>query len=282
MLSLLYFPETAIYKGKTVLRFSLLSSGSAGNAILIVSGQHKILIDNGLSYKELCARAAEIGEDLTNLLGILVTHEHGDHVNGLGVLSRKQCVTTYITRPTFQALHPRIGKIEPVEHFDSGDTILIGPFKITSFRISHDAMDPVSFVVEAHGCRLGLATDLGKATHLVRERLEGCHALVLESNYCPLMIRNSPYPAQIIQRIRSNQGHLSNADMNSLLADLIHEQLQWVVAVHVSQENNSEDLVRRMAQQVLKEHPAQLIIADQVRPSPMYTILPQALEANSA
>lgn len=263
-----------------MLRFSLLSSGSAGNAILIACGDHKILIDNGLSYKELESRATEIGETLDELIAVLVTHEHGDHVNGVGVLSRKKAIPTYITRPTFNALHPRIGKIDPIEHFDSGETIFIGPFKITSFRISHDAMDPVSFVVESQGCRLGLATDLGKATHLVRERLEGCHALVLESNYCPLMIRNSPYPPAIIQRIRSNQGHLSNADMNSLLADLIHENLQWVVAVHVSQENNSEDLVRRMAQQVLKDHPAQLLIADQERPSPMYTIQPQALEAS--
>ena len=263
-----------------MFRFSLLSSGSAGNAILITSGQHKILIDNGLSYKELLARTTEIGESLEHLLAVFVTHEHGDHVNGVGVLSRKMNVPTYITRPTFQALHPRIGKVDPVEHFDSGDTMHVGPFKLTSFRISHDAMDPVSFVVEAKGCRLGLATDLGKATHLVRERLEGCHALILESNYCPIMIRNSPYPPAIIQRIRSNQGHLSNADMNSLLADLIHDQLQWVVAVHVSQENNSEDLVRRMAQQVLKEHPARLIIADQIRPSPMYTIEAQAFEAN--
>ena len=263
-----------------MLRFSLLSSGSAGNAILITSGQHKILIDNGLSYRELVARIHEIGETLDHLQAVFVTHEHGDHVNGVGVLSRKLGVPTYITYPTFQALHTRIGKIEPVNHFDSGDTVQVGPFTLTSFRISHDAMDPVSFVVEAQGCRLGLATDLGKATHLVRERLEGCHALILESNYCPVMIRESSYPPAIIQRIRSNMGHLSNADMNSLLSELIHDDLQWVVAVHVSQENNSEDLVRRMAQQVLKEHPAQLIIADQDRPSPMYTIQPQALEAS--
>jgi phosphoribosyl 1,2-cyclic phosphodiesterase len=104
---------------------------------------------------------------------------------------------------------------------------------------------------------------------------------VLESNYCPMMIRNSPYPAGIIQRIRSNQGHLSNADMNSLLASLIHDGLQWVVAMHISQENNSEDLVRDMAQQVLKGHTAQLILADQIKPSPMYTINPTVLSASN-
>lgn len=257
-----------------MLRFSLLSSGSAGNAILIDNGESKILIDNGLSFKELQARVTEIGESLDDLHAVLVTHEHGDHVNGVGVLSRKRSIPTYITPATFGALNPRIGAIEPLHHFDSGDTLQLGAFTISSFRVSHDAMDPVSFIVESHGCRLGLATDLGKATHLVRERLQDCHALILESNYCHEMIRNSPYPAAIIQRIRSNQGHLSNADMNSLLADLLHDQLQWVVAVHVSQENNSEDLVREMAQRVLKDHPAQLLVADQERPSPMYTIEP--------
>ena len=262
-----------------MLRFSLLSSDSAGNAILIDSGAEKILIDNGLSYKELQARVAEIGEDLDNLCAVLVTHEHGDHVKGIGVLNRKCGVPVYITPMTHNALSPKLGAIDPVVHFDNGDTIQIGGLTVHSFRVSHDAADPVSFVIESDGCRLGLATDLGKTTHLVRQKLEGCHALVLESNYCPMMIRNSPYPAQIIQRIRSNMGHLSNADMNSLLADLVHPDLQWVVAVHISQENNSEELVRDMARQVLHGHPAQLILADQVRPSPMYSISPASLAA---
>ena len=262
-----------------MLRFSLLSSGSAGNAILIESGNDKILVDNGLSFKELQLRVTEIGENLDNLRAVLITHEHGDHVNGIGVLSRKRGIPVYVTPMTFNALSPKLGRIEPVVHFDNGDSMQIGEFTIDTFRVSHDAADPVSFVIEAGGCKLGLATDLGKTTHLVRQKLVGCHALVLESNYCPMKIRNSPYPAQIIQRIRSNMGHLSNADMNSLLADLVHPDLQWVVAVHISQENNSEDLVREMAQQVLKNHPAQLILADQVRPSPMYTITPAPLAA---
>lgn len=262
-----------------MLRFSLLSSGSAGNAILIDSGADKILVDNGLSFKELQARVTEIGEDLDTLRAVLITHEHGDHVNGVGVLNRKCGVPVYATPMTYSAFSPKLGTIDPVVHFDSGETIQIADFTIESFRVSHDAADPVSFVIESDGCRLGLATDLGKTTHLVRQKLEGCHALVLESNYCPMMIRNSPYPAAIIQRIRSNMGHLSNADMNSLLADLVHPDLQWVVAVHISQENNSEALVRDMAQQVLKKHPAQLVLADQERPSPMFTISPASLAA---
>ncbi len=262
-----------------MLRFSLLSSGSAGNAILIDSGNEKILIDNGLSFRELQSRVQEIGESLDNLLAVLITHEHGDHVKGVGIMSRKINVPTYITEATFRALNPKIGEIKPLVHFDCGDILHIGPFTITSFQVSHDAIDPLSFVVECDGSRLGLATDLGKATHLVRQQLEGCHALILESNYCPMMIRNSPYPAGIIQRIRSNMGHLSNADMNSLLAALVHDDLQWVVAVHISQENNSEDLVRDMANQVLKGHSAKLILADQERPSPMYTIEPLTISA---
>lgn len=257
-----------------MLRFSLLSSGSAGNAILIDNGESKLLVDNGLSFKELQLRVGEIGETLDTLEAVLVTHEHGDHVKGIGVLSRKLGTPVYLTPPTFRSLNPKLGRIEPVHHFDSGDTLEIGRYSITSFRVSHDATDPVSFMIECDGCRLGLATDLGKATHLVRDRLQNCHALILESNYCHEMIRNSPYPPAIIQRIRSNMGHLSNADMNSLLSDLLHENLQWVVAVHVSQENNSEGLVREMAERVLRGHPAKLLVADQERPSPMYTIKP--------
>ena len=156
--------------------------------------------------------------------------------------------------------------------FESGDTLSVGAMTLTSFRVDHDAADPVSYVVRSGGCQLGIATDLGKATHLVRQRLQGSNALVLESNYCPEMLRHSPYPAAVVQRIGSPQGHLSNPDMNSFLADLLHDELHLVVAVHISQENNTVEKAREMAARVLGSHRARLHIADQDAPSPMFEV----------
>jgi phosphoribosyl 1,2-cyclic phosphodiesterase len=253
------------------MRFSLLGSGSSGNAILIVSGQDKLLLDNGLSFKQLKLRTEAIGETLDGLVGVAVTHEHSDHVNGLGVLSRKMSVPIYITPPTYGRLSPNLGAMDPVIHFESGEEFRIGPFEISSYRVTHDAIDPVCFTVKANGYKLGLATDMGAVNGLVHHRLQQCHALILESNYCPEMIQNSPYPPQIVQRIKGTHGHLSNRDMNSLLSHLLHEHLEMVVAVHISQENNSEEIVERMTRKLLakRKHHAQFMIASQDDPMPM-------------
>jgi len=262
-----------------VIQFSLLGSGSAGNAIFVRGPRTKLLIDNGLSLRQLQLRLAAIGESLDGLSGIAITHEHGDHVNGLGTLTRRFNVPVYLTADTSARLSEKLGAIQNQIHFDAGDTFTIGEFALKSFSVEHDAADPVSFVVEHDGCRLGMATDLGHVTGLVRERLSGSHALVLESNYCPEMIEKSSYPIEIVQRIKSKRGHLSNHDMNKLLHHLLHEDLQLVVAIHVSQENNTEAKARAMAMQVMREHPARLFVAAQDAPTPLFTIEPGAARA---
>lgn len=254
-----------------MIEFSLLGSGSAGNAVFVRGPSGKILIDNGLSLKQLQARLERIGESIDRLAAVVVTHEHGDHVNGVGVLARRTGVPVYLTRDTESRL-PKLGHIPRKIHFQSGDTLRILDFQLASFQVAHDAIDPVSFTVRREGCQLGIATDLGHASNLVRERLRGSHALILESNYCPDMIQRSSYPPAIVQRIRSKHGHLSNQDMNSLLKSLLHSDLQWVVAVHVSQENNTADKAREMAQRVLKDHAARLHVAAQNEPSPLMRI----------
>lgn len=255
-----------------MIRFSLLGSGSSGNAIVLATSDTKILIDNGLSFKQLELRLKSVGESLDGLEAIFVTHEHGDHVNGVGVLARRTKVPVFMSEGTFANLPKSVGTIPRVECFESGDTVSVGAMTLTSFQVAHDAADPVSYVVRGGGCQLGIATDLGKATHLVRQRLRGSHALVLESNYCPEMLRHSSYPAAVVQRIGSPQGHLSNPDMNSLLAGLLHDDLQLVVAVHISRENNSVEKAREMAARVLGSHRARLHIADQDGPSPMFEV----------
>ncbi|MBI2424496.1 MAG: MBL fold metallo-hydrolase [Candidatus Hydrogenedentes bacterium] len=256
-----------------MLEFSLLSSGSSGNATLISSGSAKILIDNGLSYKQLNERAARVGVSLEELSAVLITHEHSDHVNGCGVLQRKTGVPIYMTAATQRHLPLSVGKLDPVRTFEAGDRFEIGDLSIHSFSVAHDAVDPVSFTVESNGAKFGLATDLGHISHLVRQRLAHSHALVLESNYCPEMLRLGEYPAQVQQRIRGRLGHLSNQDMSSLLDDLMHDSLQTVVLVHISQNNNSPERAHLMAQGVLKDHPAQLYLSTRDEPTPLFRVL---------
>lgn len=254
------------------MRFALLGSGSAGNAMLLMSGKTRILVDCGLSYRQLQLRAAALGESVQGLSGVFVTHEHRDHVNGLGVLSRKLRVPVYMTPATAECLSPALGRIDRLEVFDAGDTISIGDLTVQSFSVTHDAADPVSFVVQNGQCRIGLATDLGKVTALVRQRLAECTALVLESNYCPQLLKTSSYPAAIRQRINSAYGHLSNADMSSLLTHVLHDALRLVVIVHVSQENNTVDRARMLAAQVLGNHGAELVVAEQDTPTPLFDL----------
>lgn len=255
-----------------VIEFSLLGSGSSGNATLVRGPGGKFLIDNGFSLRQLTRRLEHVGETLDGLLGVVVTHEHRDHVNGLGVLARRTGVPIYMTPATAGRLPDTLGTLPEVIHFESGQSFQLGDFTLSSFRIAHDAVDPVSFVVSRAGCRLGFATDLGSVSHLVRQRLGDCHALVLESNYCPTMLRTSSYPPAIVQRIRGPHGHLSNQEMNKLLAKVLHPDLQLVVAVHVSQENNTPDKARAMAAQVLDGHAAELVVAAQDDPTPFFRV----------
>jgi phosphoribosyl 1,2-cyclic phosphodiesterase len=255
-----------------LLRFALLGSGSSGNAMLVASPDCKVLIDNGFSLKELQARVAGIGETLEGLKALFVTHEHSDHVKGIGILARRLGVPVYMTPKTYENLPESVGELSRVELFESGESVTIDGLTLASFNVCHDAADPVSFVVQSKGVKLGLAADLGHAPRYVKQRLEGSHALILESNHCPDMLHRGSYPPALKQRIRSRYGHLSNVDMTSLLASLLHDALQIVVLVHLSQENNSPDLAHKMAADVLKGHRAELYVAHQDVPTPLFAI----------
>ncbi len=255
-----------------MIRFSLLGSGSSGNAIFVSTPSAKFLIDNGLSGKQLELRLASLGESIEGLQAIFVTHEHSDHVNGVGVLARRTDATIYMTEGTYDNLPKKTGAMPKLELFESGSALSIADTTVTSFSVAHDAADPVSYTIRCGDAQLGIATDLGKATQLVRQRLQGSNALVLESNYCPDMLRHSTYPAAVVQRIGSAQGHLSNPDMNSLLSDLLHDELHLVVAVHISKENNTDEKARKMAARVLRAHAAELYIANQDGPTPLFEV----------
>ena len=211
---------------------------------------------------------------LKGLDAVFVTHEHADHVNGLGVLARKQDVPLYMTRDTFSSLPEKVGVLPRLVFFEAGDSVEVGDLAVASFSVAHDAADPVSYTVEsAEGVRIGFATDLGHSSHLVRTRLAACHALVLEANYCPELLLRSAYPPKVRQRIQSRTGHLSNQDMSSLLHQLLHDGLQLVVLFHVSENNNEYDRAQKMAQGVLRNHPARLHVARQDTPTPVFEVV---------
>jgi len=258
--------------GEALIQFSLLGSGSSGNALLIKTDKTKVLVDCGLSYRQLRLRSAEVGESIDDLAGVLITHEHSDHVNGVGVLTRKQGTPVYMSRGTYHNLPKSLGLLEGIECFEPGDTITIGDIEAASFSVAHDAADPVSYVLRSNGTKLGIAADLGHATALVRQRLAGAHGLILESNYCPDMLRESSYPVQVQQRINSSSGHLSNREMSSLLAHVAHDNLQQVVLIHISDENNTHDLAKRMAEQALGVRTVPVNVAPQDRPTELFEV----------
>jgi len=259
-----------------MIRFCLLGSGSSGNAILLDNGRAKLLIDNGLSYSKLCARAALAGQSLEGLAAVLVTHEHGDHVNGVGTLARKLGVPVYLTRGTYDALPPRLGTLPHAHPFESGACWEMAGFHIESYAVTHDAADPVGYAVSSGGAKIGFAFDLGAVTQLVRARMAGAHALVLETNYCPDMLYDGDYPPSVKQRIQGRFGHLSNDDAAGLLADVLHPYLQTVVLVHVSENNNTPEQAKRVVRRALGLHPAELHLAQQHSPSPAFEIRHEA------
>ena len=260
-----------------MLRFSLLGSGSSGNALFIgaragAGPSSKILIDAGLSLHQVQARLAEIGESLDGLRAIFVTHEHNDHVTGIGPLARRYKPSVFVTQRTYERFPQTVGPLPHVHFFESGDTVSVDGMTLTSFNVSHDAVDPIGFTVEYEGVKLGVASDLGHVSSLVRTRLEGSHGLILESNYCPRMLLAGPYPPMLQQRIRGRTGHLSNPDCNSLLASLLHDRLRVVVLAHLSDENNRVELALSLAAAVLGDHPVQLHVAHRHRPTPLFEL----------
>ncbi|MCA1988089.1 MAG: MBL fold metallo-hydrolase, partial [Desulfarculus sp.] len=209
------------------LRFCLLASGSRGNAILVQAGSEAVLVDCGLSGRELMGRLERAGLDHRRLKAIIVTHEHRDHVAGVGVVARKLRLPVLATPATLAAC-PSLG---PVRHqaIRAGETFHLGALTIQPFAIPHDAADPVGLVIANGAARLGLATDLGQALKLVEARLSGCQALILEHNHDPQMLADGPYPPWLKQRVRSRHGHLSNQQGSELLAAVHSGELRQVV-----------------------------------------------------
>lgn len=225
------------------MRVCLLASGSKGNSLFIEDGETRLLVDAGLSARELTARLAAIGVAAGELNGIIITHEHVDHIRGAGVLARKNGIPVLISYPTSRQTAEHFRATRLIE-FESGCSFEFRDFLVDPFPITHDTTDPVGLVIESRDGRIGSATDLGIATRLVREKLKGCRALVLESNHDEEMLANGPYPWHLKQRIRSRHGHLSNLESADLLEDIIHPNLEVLFLAHLSEVNNLPETAR--------------------------------------
>lgn len=214
-----------------------LASGSKGNSLFVSCNNSSILIDAGLSGVEIERRLSAVNLSPESLTGIIITHEHSDHVKGAGVLSRRFKLPVYITPKTYQACSG-LGKIDDLVFFECGKAFDIDNIRVSPFSISHDAQDPAGLTLEYNGHKIGIATDLGIVTSLVREHLKGSTLLYLESNHDPEMLINGPYPWHLKQRIKGRTGHLSNRDATHLVSELKTDRLQHVILAHLSEENN--------------------------------------------
>ncbi len=235
------------------MRFCVLASGSKGNATFVESGTTRLLIDAGLSGKAIEARLAAIGVDPATLAAILVTHEHQDHVCGVGVLSRRFNLPVFANQATIAAAGKGLAKLAACHPFATGTTFSFQDLVIHPFAISHDAAEPVGFILDDGCCLLGYCTDTGTVSHLMRHRLARCHGLILESNHDPLLLKTGPYSEALKQRVRSNVGHLTNREAAELIAALRHEAFQHVVLAHISETNNRPEQVWETVREVLPD-----------------------------
>ena len=216
--------------------------------MFVATDRTRILVDAGLSRREIGKRLAAIGEDLAGLDAILITHEHADHVTGLIPLSKgvDRRVPVYMTHKTA----PYIDWAEStpvVESFQAGCGFTIGDFDIASFTIPHDAADPVGYTLTAHGVKVAIATDLGYVTDSLRVHLRKTDLLLLESNHDLEMLRVGPYPWSVKQRVMSRRGHLSNEVAADFLQRDLDTSVSTVVLGHISEHNNHPELVRNLA-----------------------------------
>jgi len=224
------------------MKICVLGSGSRGNCTLVESGDTTILIDAGFSGVEIRRRLQLVGRQLESITAILVTHEHNDHISGAGILSRKAQIPVYANSGTYHATGSRLGKLFARGEFGTGEQFIIDGLQVHPFAVSHDTEDPVGFVVSDGTYRFGYCTDTGKITTLIEHHLQGCDALVLESNHDPKMLREGPYPLYLQQRVRSNKGHLANEDAGRFLKKLATRGLKHVVLAHLSETNNHPEL----------------------------------------
>lgn len=244
------------------MRIASLGSGSQGNATLIAARDTLLLVDCGFSVRETAERLARLGVEPDSIDAILVTHEHEDHIGGVGALARKYRLPVWLTGGTLRAT-ATLDELAGIHTFSNHETFAIGGILIEPIAVPHDACEPSQFVFGDGNVRVGLLTDVGRITPHIHRMLTGTRALLLEFNHDETMLWQGPYPESLKQRIGGALGHLSNDQSAALLAELDTGNLQHLVALHLSKQNNHPDIVRDTAAAALGCEREWITIADQ-------------------
>lgn len=260
-------------------RVSILSSGSAGNSLYIESDKQKLLIDAGLSGKKIEALLNKIDRSAKDLDSILVTHEHKDHIQGVGVLARRYGIDVYANQKTWKRMEPLIGEV-PLEHkhlFETETTKTLGDLDVESFGVSHDSVAPQFYRIHKDHKSFVDLTDTGYVNERLKGQIEGADAYLLETNHDIDMLMSGPYPWNLKQRILGDYGHLSNEDSADLMTQIVKDNTKRIYLGHRSHDNNQKDLAHMVAKQTLHQNDistlrCQLIDTDVEQPTPLYHI----------
>ena len=255
------------------MRFATLGSGSQGNAHLIETPNVRILVDCGFPAREIEQRLSLLGVEPASLHAILITHEHTDHVRGLGPLARRYQLPAWMTTGTY--LGANCGTLPDLHSIDShAGGFSLGDLEVLPYPVPHDSREPCQFTFHCAGARLGLLTDAGHITPHIVENLTECDSLILEFNHDTEMLASGPYPLSLQRRVGGSHGHLSNRQSVELLGQLVPQRLQHLIPAHLSEKNNTQAQVSRA---LLRTHPElgeRLSFADQHAPVGWFEIVP--------
>ncbi len=240
------------------IQFKPLASSSKGNSTYIATSETRILIDAGLTCKRIVEKLNNISVNISEIDAIFLTHEHSDHIKGIGVISRKYNIPIFATSKTIKYIldNNKVGEI------DKRNINIIYPFEkcvindicLTPFDIPHDASQPVGYLIQANGFNIGIATDFGHITEDIRHYLSNLDILLLESNYDEKMLQNGSYPYTLKRRIKSDNGHLSNIDAGQLLCEIYSKRLKHVFLGHLSEENNESIVALETVKHILSKN----------------------------
>ena len=254
------------------MEYACIGSGSSGNAAVIKHANSALLLDCGLTLKETLRRLEELDLHPSKLLGIVLTHEHGDHSSGVARLARRLNLPVWMTRGTQR--NTRDTRIADLRFFRAERSFSIGPFELHPFAVPHDAAEACQFVIVYGEQKLAILTDLGMITPHVIDRLESLTALVLECNHDKDMLRNGPYPPALQARVGGQYGHLSNHQAASLLEAIDTSAMQFILLAHLSEKNNTPEKAIAAVAQVLPDGVARVSVLSASQCSQWFTTQP--------
>lgn len=263
---------SALPKGQREFGFASLGSGSQGNATLIAKGGSGVIIDCGFGPKELARRLLRLGFAPEQLAGIVVTHEHSDHIAGVGAVARRFGVPVWMSHGTWFAAADSIGKVPDLRFIEAENPFAIDALEFRPITVPHDAREPRQFRVSDGRASIGIVTDLGSSTPHLLKALAGCEALLLEFNHDSALLQASAYPEFLKARIQGPWGHLSNSEAALILAQLAGPGLRHFVAAHLSEKNNSPHKAGAAAAEALGCRVDDVLIACQFEGSPWLSV----------